>query len=159
MVNGSFRGPKERRSFKPKVAGSNPVGRIPCCSATCRVLPGGESSLRSGHRGKGTFTRRVDAQPGDRPGGRGIVAGVVLERHLKGVLANHQLSLGRKKSQIGNLNNALKEDKVIDIPRWREISRLGDIRNLCGHDGVREPTAEEVEELLKETEKIIASIF
>ena len=28
MVNGSFRGPKERRSFKPKVAGSNPVGRI-----------------------------------------------------------------------------------------------------------------------------------
>ena len=29
MVNGSFRGPKERRSFKPKVAGSTPVGRIP----------------------------------------------------------------------------------------------------------------------------------
>lgn len=28
MVNGSFRGPKERRSFKPKVAGSTPVGRI-----------------------------------------------------------------------------------------------------------------------------------
>lgn len=33
MVNGSFRGPKERRSFKPKVAGSNPVGRIPWCFA------------------------------------------------------------------------------------------------------------------------------
>lgn len=28
VVNGSFRGPKERRSFKPKVAGSTPVGRM-----------------------------------------------------------------------------------------------------------------------------------
>jgi hypothetical protein len=32
VVNGSFRGAKERRSFKPKVAGSTPVGRIRCCS-------------------------------------------------------------------------------------------------------------------------------
>ncbi len=28
VVNGSLRGAKERRSFKPKVAGSTPVGRI-----------------------------------------------------------------------------------------------------------------------------------
>jgi hypothetical protein len=89
----------------------------------------------------------------------GIVAGVVLERHLKSVLASHQLTLGRKKSQISNLNNALKEGKVIDVPRWREIQRLGDIRNLCGHDGEREPAAEEVEELIKGTEKVIAQVF
>jgi hypothetical protein len=89
----------------------------------------------------------------------GIVAGVVLERHLKGVLANHGLSLGRKKSQIGNLNDALKEGKVVDVPRWREIQRLGDIRNLCGHDGEREPTAEEVRELIDGTAKVIATVF
>ncbi len=45
MVNGSFRGPKERRSFKPKVAGSTPVGRIPCCSALYRVLECDRSEL------------------------------------------------------------------------------------------------------------------
>ena len=38
VVNGSFRGPKERRSFKPKVAGSTPVGRIPWCSVRRRGL-------------------------------------------------------------------------------------------------------------------------
>jgi hypothetical protein len=89
----------------------------------------------------------------------GIVTGVVLERHLKGVLGNHGLGLGRKKSQIGNLNDALKEGKVIDVPRWREIQRLGDIRNLCGHDGEREPTAAEVQELIGGTEKVIAAVF
>jgi hypothetical protein len=89
----------------------------------------------------------------------GIVAGVVLERHLKTVLANHELTLGRKKSQIGNLNDALKAANVIDVPRWREIQRLGDIRNLCGHDGERKPTAEEVQELISSTEKVIATVF
>jgi hypothetical protein len=89
----------------------------------------------------------------------GIVAGVVLERHLKSVLADRGLSLGRKKSQIGNLNDVLKEGKVIDVPRWREIQRLGDIRNLCGHDGEREPSADEVQELIDGTAKVIASVF
>jgi hypothetical protein len=88
----------------------------------------------------------------------GIVAGVVLERHLKTVLGNHQVTL-RKKAQIGNLNDALKEAKVLDVPRWREIQRLGDIRNLCGHDGEREPTTEEVRELIAGTEKVVATTF
>lgn len=89
----------------------------------------------------------------------GIVAGVVLERHLKGVMGNHELSLGRKKAQIARLNDALKDGGVIDVPRWREIQRLGDIRNLCGHDGEREPTAEEVSELIDGTGKVVASVF
>jgi hypothetical protein len=87
----------------------------------------------------------------------GIVAGVVLERHLKTVLANHEVTL-RKKPQIGNLNDALKEAKVFSVPRWREVQRLADIRNLCGHDG-EEPKAEEVQELIGSTEKIIATVF
>jgi hypothetical protein len=32
---------------------------------------------------------------------------------------------------------------------------LGDIRNLCGHDKHREPTADEVEELIEGTERIL----
>lgn len=89
----------------------------------------------------------------------GVVAGVVLERHLKTVLANHEASLGRKKAQIGNLNDVLKEAKVFDVPRWREVQRLGDIRNLCGHDGEREPKSQEVQELIEGTERIIKTVF
>jgi hypothetical protein len=89
----------------------------------------------------------------------GVVAGVVLERHLKSVAENHKVKLGRKKPQIGALNDALKEAKVFDNPRWREIQRLGDIRNLCAHDGDREPKAKEVRELIDSTERIIKTVF
>ncbi len=88
----------------------------------------------------------------------GVVAGVVLERHLKRLIANHEITF-RRKEQIGNLNDALKEAKVYDVPRWRQIQRLGDIRNLCGHDGDRDPEVEEVEELIRETEKVVATVF
>jgi len=89
----------------------------------------------------------------------GVVAGVVLERHLKGVAANHEVKLGRKKAQIGNLNDALKEARVFDNPLWREVQRLGDIRNLCAHDGEREPKSVEVRELIESTERIIKTTF
>jgi hypothetical protein len=89
----------------------------------------------------------------------GVVAGVVLERHLKTVAENHAVKLGRKKAQIGNLNDALKNAHVFDNPRWREVQRLGDIRNLCAHDGEREPKPEEVRELIESTERIIKTIF
>jgi hypothetical protein len=88
----------------------------------------------------------------------GVVAGVVLERHLKRVIANHEITF-RKKAQIANLNNALKEAKVYDLPQWRFIERLGDIRNICGHDKGRDPTAEEVEDLIRGAEKVVATVF
>lgn len=88
----------------------------------------------------------------------GVVAGVVLERHLKRLITNHEITL-RKRTQITSLNNALKEARVYDVPRWRQIQRLGDIRNLCGHDAEREPTSEDVEELIRGTEKVVATVF
>jgi hypothetical protein len=88
----------------------------------------------------------------------GIVAGVVLERHLKTVLHNHGIKV-KTKPQIANLNDALKKAGIFDNPRWREVQRLGDIRNLCGHDGERQPTREEVQELIGGAEKIIKTVF
>jgi hypothetical protein len=88
----------------------------------------------------------------------GVVAGVVLERHLKRIVSNHEI-IFRKKAQIANLNNALKEAGIYDLPQWRFIERLGDIRNICGHDKERDPTAEEVEDLIRGTEKVVATVF
>ncbi len=88
----------------------------------------------------------------------GVIAGVALERHLASVIASHQIAF-RKKRQIGNLNDALKEAKLYDVARWRQIQRFADIRNLCGHDGEREPSAEEVSELIAGTQKTIATVF
>jgi hypothetical protein len=89
----------------------------------------------------------------------GVVAGVVLERHLKTVADSHEVKLGRKKPQLGTLNDALKDARVFDNPRWREIQRLADIRNLCAHDGERDPNTDEVRELVDSTGRIIKTVF
>lgn len=89
----------------------------------------------------------------------GAIAGVVLEKHLKQVCINHRIKIRKKKPTISDYNDTLKENNIIDTPKWRNIQRLGDIRNLCVHERGREPTKEEVEELIKETEKITKTLF
>ena len=89
----------------------------------------------------------------------GVVAGVVLERHLKEVCANHNVTLRKKAPQISDLNDALKKADVIDIPQWRSIQHLGDIRNLCAHDKQSEPTAEQVREILAGVSKVAKTLF
>ena len=89
----------------------------------------------------------------------GVVAGVVLERHLKEVCANHKVSLRKKAPQISNLNDALKKATVLDTPQWRSIQYLGDIRNLCAHDKQSEPTAEQVGDLLTGVARVTKTLF
>ena len=89
----------------------------------------------------------------------GVLAGVVLERHLKEVCGNHGLTLRRKAPQISHLNDALKGGSVIDIPQWRSIQHLGDLRNLCAHDKESEPTLDQVKDLLTGVAKVTKTIF
>lgn len=88
----------------------------------------------------------------------GIVAGVVLERHLQTVLKAHNIVL-RKKPTLANLNDALRGAEVYDVPQWRRVQHLTDVRNLCGHNAEREPQAEEVEDLVNGVEKVIKLVF
>jgi hypothetical protein len=88
----------------------------------------------------------------------GIVAGVVLERHLKRLMDTHNVAL-RKVPQIASMNDALKQVKVYDVPQWRQIQRLGDLRNICAHHGEREPTTDEIAELISGIQKVVATVF
>ncbi len=89
----------------------------------------------------------------------GALAGVSLETHLGRVCSNHKLSLNKKSPTISDLNEALKTANILDVPTWRLIQRLGDIRNFCVHRKEREPTADEVNDLLSGTRKILASVY
>jgi hypothetical protein len=89
----------------------------------------------------------------------GVVAGVVLERHLKEVCGAHAVTIRKRAPQMSDLNEALKGANVIDIPQWRSIQHLGDIRNLCAHDGESEPTADQVRDLLAGVSKVTKTIF
>ena len=89
----------------------------------------------------------------------GAMAGVVLERHLKEVCANHGVTIRKRDPQISGLNDALKEANAIEIPEWRSIQHLGDLRNLCAHDKESEPSSAQVEDLLAGVAKVTKTIF
>ena len=89
----------------------------------------------------------------------GAVAGVVLERHLGQVAANHGITTRKKNPTIGDFNDLLKDGGVLDIPSWRQVQRLGDVRDLCDHNKEREPTKDKVEELIDGVEKYTKTLF
>ena len=88
----------------------------------------------------------------------GAVAGVILEKHLLEVARSHELTL-KKNPTISNLNDALKEAEVLDIPRWRNITLLADLRNLCDHAKSAEPTEQDIEDLISGVDRVIKTIF
>ncbi|MYC75935.1 hypothetical protein F4X10_09245 [Candidatus Poribacteria bacterium] len=89
----------------------------------------------------------------------GVLAGVVLEGHLQRVVQNHNISIRKKSPTIADLNDPLKNKGVYDNPTWRKIQLLADIRNLCSHKKEREPTNDEVVELISGVNWIIKSVF
>jgi hypothetical protein len=89
----------------------------------------------------------------------GALAGVVLERHLAHVCAEHSIKVGRSNPGISDLNDALKQSGLTDIPQWRQVQLLGDIRNLCDHAKPKEPTATQIEDLLTGTAKVLKTIL
>lgn len=88
----------------------------------------------------------------------GAICGVIIEKHFSVVCNNHNVVIKKKNPTIADFNDALK-DTVYDTIEWRRIQRLGDIRNLCDHNKDREPTKEEVSELITGTERVIKTIF
>lgn len=88
----------------------------------------------------------------------GTVAAVVLESHLQQVAANRCIPISKKDPTIADLNEPLRAHSVYDIPTWREIQKLADIRNLCDHKKARDPTEEEVLDLINGVGKIIQNV-
>jgi hypothetical protein len=91
--------------------------------------------------------------------GAGAIAGVVLEKHLAQVCANHSVPVPKKDPAISDFNDLLKKADVLDVTGWRKIQRLGDIRNLCDHNKHREPTEDEVIELIDGVDKLSKTLF
>lgn len=89
----------------------------------------------------------------------GALAGVILERHLQRVAINHEIKISKKNPTISDLNDPLKVDGIYDIPTWRKIQLMADIRNLCSHQKDSEPNKEQVVELIEGVSTIIKSVF
>lgn len=90
--------------------------------------------------------------------GAGAIAGVVLEGYLRSVCDHHKLGAS-KKANLGKLNDLLKDGNVIDIPNWRQIQYLIDIRNSCDHKLQKDPTKENIVDLINGVKKIAKNVF
>lgn len=85
----------------------------------------------------------------------GVLAGVILERYLKNILRKHTPPIKyRKNATLASLNDLCK-DSVYDLVTWRKVQHLTDLRNLCAHDKTREPTKDEVVELINGVSAIL----
>ncbi len=88
----------------------------------------------------------------------GVIAGVVLEKHLAQVCDDRAIAITNDKPTLADFNEALKKVNIIDVPVWRRISHFADIRNLCGHNKHREPTKDEVEDLVNGVDNLIKTL-
>lgn len=87
----------------------------------------------------------------------GALTGVILERHLKNLLRKHTPPIKySKKAGLGQLNDLCK-NSVYDLVSWRKVQHLADLRHLCSHDKTREPTRDEIEELINGVSAILRS--
>lgn len=88
----------------------------------------------------------------------GAIAGVLIEKHLREVLTNRNIKITKTNPGISDLNEQLKNNNIIEVPQWRHIQLLADIRNLCDHKKTREPKKEEINDLLDGTNKLLKTI-
>lgn len=89
----------------------------------------------------------------------GAICGVVLEKHLHHVCDAHNIKVTKKNPGISDLIQLLKDGNVITVAQWRFIQSLADIRNICDHAKGREPTKDEIADLVAGTEKTLKQVF
>jgi hypothetical protein len=78
---------------------------------------------------------------------------------VRQVCDDHGVKVLKKAPSISDLNDALKTVNVIDVPQWRFVQHLGDLRNLCDHNKKVEPTTEQVDDLVTGVAKVIKTLF
>lgn len=89
----------------------------------------------------------------------GVVCGVILEFHLRAVASHHGVKLRKKRPEVLDWNDALKGGGIVDIPTWRLIQHLAGLWDVCAHARDREPTAEEIADLITGIGKVTREVF
>ncbi len=88
----------------------------------------------------------------------GALVGVIIETHLQKLIENHDITIRKQNPTINDLSEPLKNAGIFDIPTWRKITYLADIRNICSHKKDAEPTKEQVTELIDGANWLIKNI-
>lgn len=92
------------------------------------------------------------------PRAAGMIAGVVMEGHLRETVTRHAVKLTSKNPTIATLNDALKDAGVVDLHIWRRVQAVGDVRNNCGHKTAKEPSKDDVARMIADVSDLIKRI-
>lgn len=88
----------------------------------------------------------------------GVVAGVVLEKHLQTVALSHDVKV-KVRPSLGDYIAALKDADIIATPEWRRLQHLSELRAKCTHNKGAEPTGEDLDDLIGGAERTIKTLF
>jgi hypothetical protein len=89
----------------------------------------------------------------------GAVARVVLEKHLKRICTDKNITPEEKKPTLGAWIACLQKHNIIDDIQRTELTALSEITNYCCHQKEREPTKEEVDKLIDGVESFMKITF
>ncbi|WOF74547.1 hypothetical protein QMT40_002201 [Parvibaculaceae bacterium PLY_AMNH_Bact1] len=89
----------------------------------------------------------------------GAICGVVIEKHLVHTCDIHKIGVKKKNPTLSDLSQLLRDNNITTVPQWRFIQHLADIRNICDHAKGREPTKEEIGDLVTGSEKVLKTVF
>ncbi len=89
----------------------------------------------------------------------GVICGIVLEKHLAQVCISHQLKPGKKTPTINDYNDLLKKSGVYEIQTFRLVQFLGELRYLCYQAKKREPSSDEIKDMIVGVDKVIKTVF
>lgn len=84
---------------------------------------------------------------------------MVIEKHLRHACDVHNVTVRKKNPSISDLSQLLRDANVTTMAQWRFIQYLADIRNTCDHAKERDPTKDEIADLVAGTKKVLKTIF
>ena len=86
----------------------------------------------------------------------GVIAGIVLEKHLKLMCERRGIAL-EKKAMLGEVNNKLRAS-YRDDSDYRRVQWMSEIRALCTHDKGSLPDPDRLNQLLLAVKDFIATV-
>lgn len=88
----------------------------------------------------------------------GAIAGVVLESHLRDLAQEKGSKSRKKRPTIADFNDGLKSVGAIQVPTWRRIQHLADVRNACVHPREEPPDTEDVKRLISDVDELVKTL-
>ncbi len=88
----------------------------------------------------------------------GVIAGAVLEVHLKIVTTNRGIIMKKEKPTMSDYNSVLKSRGVVDKAMSSLIQTCTHIRNKCAHTNEEEPTNTDINIIIRDTKMIIVGV-